>query len=306
MSLSLVFTADGRLQDRGRWMEGSPATPSTGYLDTQRPRPDPKPPYSCNSIKPQKHTFFRLGRVFRFPWSETAGTTAFGTFHNAHEFVRGRENGTHIYQKNRIFVVIREGQESCTVLPITTYGNQGVAKLFVDKSQHGVIYTGTEPTPITYQEALRPGSLQQHAIRVIGDQPTCTLHAMSRINYGQVHTVHHNVEVESIGMVHEASLPYLLQQFRGVWVLPFLDIVSDHRPLRPPTVATDIFHETQPPPPSANNAAHSQLGDPLPSVGIDIPTTHQPPPTTFPLPNTTGPEAIQSTAAHSQRAVGDG
>ncbi|KAK4506245.1 hypothetical protein PRZ48_004210 [Zasmidium cellare] len=223
MAADLISKGEERLQHMGSWIEHPPSQPSSTWCaNDHQPRPDPKPLYQCNIIKPQKHTFFRLGRVFRFPWSETAGTTAFGTHYKADEFVKGRENGTHIYQKNRIFVVIREGQESCSVLLITTYGNQGVAKPSVDKSQHGLIYTGTEPTVTTYQESRRPGVLQEHAIRVVGDQPTCILDTMSRINYAQVHTVHHNVEVESIGMVHPGSIPHLLLQFINVWVSPLM------------------------------------------------------------------------------------
>lgn len=54
-------------------------------------------------------------------------------------------------------------------------------------------------------------------IRVDPDQKTEKLNVMSRINYGKVYTVEHNVKVKSLGTVSRESLQALIYQFRNVW-----------------------------------------------------------------------------------------
>lgn len=54
------------------------------------------------------------------------------------------------------------------------------------------------------------------AIRVIPDLRTEKLAPTSRINYGKVYTIEHNVKVKSIGMVQQSSLPYLTRQYEHV------------------------------------------------------------------------------------------
>lgn len=57
--------------------------------------------------------------------------------------------GERVYSKVRRFVVIREGSQCCSALPIVSYGKQGVGKEGVKKSDHCIIYTGrTAPEPM--------------------------------------------------------------------------------------------------------------------------------------------------------------
>lgn len=68
---------------------------------------------------------------------------------------------------------------------------------------HGVIYTSATPPP------LLPGeNLDKQPIHV---WPTNrdTLAPESRVNYGKVYAVEHNVKVRDIGMVDEEHLPLI-------------------------------------------------------------------------------------------------
>lgn len=104
--------------------------------------------------------------------------------------------------------------------PILTYSGQGVAKRGVKKSDHAIIYTGRiAPEPVQTERpqrgeaGMRPGS-----IRVDPDEPHIRLDPMSRICFGKVYTIEHNVKVQSIGMVNRAYMQSLLYNFRDVWV----------------------------------------------------------------------------------------
>ncbi|KAK5692137.1 hypothetical protein LTR97_011311 [Elasticomyces elasticus] len=55
------------------------------------------------------------------------------------------------------------------------------------------------------------------AIRVNAENPE-HIDPRSRLDYGKVHTVHHNIKVAEVGVVHPASLDDLLRQFEDVWL----------------------------------------------------------------------------------------
>lgn len=104
--------------------------------------------------------------------------------------------------------------------PIMTYGDQGVAKAHVKKSDCAIIYIGkTPPKPRDNERAFRPGEapMRPNPIRVDPDERGTILSAMSRINFGKVSTIEHNVKVKSFGMVNRDSMRDLLYQFREVW-----------------------------------------------------------------------------------------
>lgn len=99
-----------------------------------------------------------------------------------------------------------------------SYGNAGVAKQGVNKADHGIVYIGqAAPVP-------QPGELPQRgetgmvpiAIRIVPDDATERLFPSSRIHYGKISTIEHNVKARSVGMVHESSLADFLAQNREV------------------------------------------------------------------------------------------
>ncbi|KAJ5721940.1 uncharacterized protein N7483_009874 [Penicillium malachiteum] len=107
-----------------------------------------------------------------------------------------------IYSSIRRMVVIKEQKGCCrSRSPVTTYSGQGVAKAGVDRSKHTIIYTrGSQP--ITRQnEPMIKEPLEVEPARA--DQK---LDPMSRLNFGKVYTVEHNVKVLPVGQITKDSL----------------------------------------------------------------------------------------------------
>lgn len=163
--------------------------------------------------------FFCLGRVFLVLWAEPAGGNA-GTVVTMQERGTVRNHlGELVFSKVRRFVVIRESDQYCNALPITTYSGRGVAKRGVVKSDHAIIYTGrtvpqarSDERPSREETGMRPES-----IRVDPDNQTDRLDPMSRIDFGGVHQVQHNIKTKSLGIVSRQSVNALQSQFANVW-----------------------------------------------------------------------------------------
>ena len=171
-------------------------------------------------VRPSR--FFCLGRVFLVLWAEPAG----GNGSNAGTIVTMQERGTvlnhlgeRVFSKVRRFVVIRESDQYCNALPITTYSGQGVAKRRVVKSEHAIIYTGRVPPQPRPDERPSRGDtgMRPLSIRVDPDNRTDILDPMSRIHFGGVHQVHHNIKTKSLGIVNRQSIDALQSQFANVW-----------------------------------------------------------------------------------------
>ena len=81
-----------------------------------------------------------------------------------------------------------------------------------DRSQYGVVYTGSFPPQIAEDER----GMQAIPIRVDPDSATTSLDSMSRIHYGKLYTIEHNFRVSPYGMVNQASLSPLMSQFQQV------------------------------------------------------------------------------------------
>ena len=162
--------------------------------------------------------FFTIGKVFYILWVEPAG--------ESNTMVTGLEMGTTVgrfgeraFSKVRRFVVVREGDNYCSALPITSYGHRGVGKPGVNKSEHSVIHTTKNPPeplpaelPLRGEDGMRP-----HAIKVDSDDPIDKLEALSRLDYGNVHTIQHNIKVKAFGKVNPKSMFALTNQFGNVW-----------------------------------------------------------------------------------------
>jgi hypothetical protein len=172
------------------------------------------------TVRPSR--FFCLGRVFLVLWAEPAG----GSGSNAGTVITMQEQGTvlnhlgeRVFSKVRRFVVIRESDQYCNALPITTYSGRGVAKRNVVKSEHAIIYTGRDPPqPRPDERPLRGETgMRSQSIRVDPDNRTDRLDEMSRIHFGGVHQVHHNIKTKSLGIVNRNSIDALQSQFANVW-----------------------------------------------------------------------------------------
>ena len=102
---------------------------------------------------------------------------------------------------------------------ITTYSGKGVSKNGVKKSEHAIIYTGKE-APSTHPDeepARGEEGMRKASIRVNLDHKTDKLDTMSRIDFGKVYTIQHNLKVRSLGKVHQQSMNSLFYLFHDVW-----------------------------------------------------------------------------------------
>ncbi|KAK5156872.1 hypothetical protein LTS14_004389 [Recurvomyces mirabilis] len=180
--------------------------------------------YSTFKLRESPDRFFKVGRVFLVLWAEPAGESK-TLITKREQNDRGMSTGNfgeRVYSKVRRFVVIRAGKDYCSALPIATYGNKGVAKRSgVKKADHAIIYTGQTPPRPMESEAPQRGEqgMQPVAIRVVPDNPVDKLDPASRLDFGKIHTIQHNIKVRQLGMIHDNSIRALMQQFQRVWAL---------------------------------------------------------------------------------------
>lgn len=89
----------------------------------------------------------------------------------------------------------------------------------VIKFEHGVAYIGKQPPVADPEESPGPEELgmQPIPVRITPDERSEKLMDMSRINYGKLYTVEHNVKVRNVGTIHPGSKRAFISQFRQVW-----------------------------------------------------------------------------------------
>lgn len=82
-----------------------------------------------------------------------------------------------------------------------------------DEPDRGVVYTGSRPPPVLRHEI----GILPNAIRIDLYDPVDKLPPSSRLNYGKIYTVEHNVKVKPLGTVNNKSMHLLIQQFTEVF-----------------------------------------------------------------------------------------
>ncbi|KAF2215317.1 hypothetical protein CERZMDRAFT_35496, partial [Cercospora zeae-maydis SCOH1-5] len=148
--------------------------------------------------------FFKVGRVFMVLWTEPEGSNA--DANSVYSFPVAF--GERAQAKIRRFIVIAPRQQHSLAIPIISHQNHGVVNRNMDNGDHGMVHMGPAvPAPLPGERAMLPA-----AVRVIPDDPTEKLKPTSRINYGKIYTIEHNVKAKGVGMVHENSLQALLSQ----------------------------------------------------------------------------------------------
>ncbi|KAE9986436.1 hypothetical protein EG328_005662 [Venturia inaequalis] len=158
--------------------------------------------------------FFRIGKVIKILWPELSGNSTEGQ--TVVSDVKYEEET--FITKIRWFVVVKEGRESCTCVPISTYGSRGCGKTGLAKWQHCVVYTGKEPPQPLPEEAPRQGERSMLTpIQVKPKEKGSKMFLESRINFGKLYTVEHNVKVLDFGDVHKEHIALLRTQWK--WVL---------------------------------------------------------------------------------------
>ena len=81
-----------------------------------------------------------------------------------------------------------------------------------NKNEHGIIFTG-KTAPVTQNES----GMQKTAIRVNPDDKGAVLDPKSRLNYGKVYNIEHNVKVKNFGSLSPEYLAALIEQFTAVF-----------------------------------------------------------------------------------------
>ncbi|ETI27114.1 hypothetical protein G647_09796 [Cladophialophora carrionii CBS 160.54] len=167
----------------------------------------------------RQSSFYIIGRVFAVLWHEgynsmTSQNTYVSDNNDNKVQVSTGRYGEPIYSSIRRMVVVRQDRGYCVCLQINTYGNRGLSKFgnsSEDVEAHSRIFmVGTEPRWLD-REILTSSKLD---IAVKKASPEQRLSVASRLCYGRVHTVEHTVKSMNVGLVTDATLPYLLGYFR--------------------------------------------------------------------------------------------
>jgi hypothetical protein len=141
-----------------------------------------------------------MGRVFKTLWTEPVGKVS----KSDSQFVIPAKFGEMAFTKIRPFVVIREMQGCCLCLPLNTYGHQGTEKDRIRAGDYAAVYPmGSEPNiGISEKMSKKP-------LPIIIEDPKERIDPTSRLNFGQVYTIQHNLKVLKIGRIPDEYLTIL-------------------------------------------------------------------------------------------------
>ncbi|CAK1364485.1 unnamed protein product [Cercospora beticola] len=161
-------------------------------------------------FKLRSSKFFKVGRVLKVLWSEPAGE--FGSVLATQSFTD--VYGERVYVRCRRFIVVAKREQHALAVPVLSYKGRGADASKTRSQDHAIAYMGSEaPRPLKNEGAmLMPG------IRIIPDEPGEKLAPSSRIHFGKIYTIEHNIKVKSVGMVHDLSLPLLREHHQNAIV----------------------------------------------------------------------------------------
>jgi hypothetical protein len=137
-------------------------------------------------------------------WTEPAGNIS--EFDG--EFVTAATFGEKAYTKIRYFVVVREMQGCCLCLPLHTYNFRGTGKDRIRIEDYAAVYPSGGKPIIQNDEQLVKDSFP-----IIIEDPQERLNPTSRLNFGRVYTVEHNIKVLKVGRIPSEFLPVLDKYF---------------------------------------------------------------------------------------------
>jgi len=152
--------------------------------------------------------FFKVGKVFKIVWNEPAGDV---DDDDVDSYFVTTKTGEKIYSKIRPFVVVRERHGCCICVPMTTHQGQGSMKPGIISEDYAAVYDNRKPAP-QYHDGE-----EAHLVKVpipIVVEDTDGLDPMSRINFGRIYTVEHNVRAMRVGRVPKAFIPLLKKYWK--------------------------------------------------------------------------------------------
>ncbi|PLN80967.1 hypothetical protein BDW42DRAFT_169689 [Aspergillus taichungensis] len=146
--------------------------------------------------------FFKPGRVFSTLWNESQGSTPSNrTAVSAGPVFYGRYREP-IYSHIRRMVVYKTNGHCSWCFPIYTYNRQGVGKPDVIVQDHAIIHNqGAYP-----QLGPREPRMTKSPLEFEPFTPDQALDPMSRLNFGKIYTVEHNVKVRKVGRISHTSM----------------------------------------------------------------------------------------------------
>jgi hypothetical protein len=148
--------------------------------------------------------FFKKGRVFKALWTEPAGDVT----NTEDAFVIPSRYGENAFTKIRHFVVAREKQGCCLCLMLNTYHRQGASKDGIKAENYAAVYRlGGEPEVGPNEDMTK----EPFPIKV--EEAGESIDPTSRIDFGRVYTVEHNIKVLKVGRIPNDFLPRLEQYF---------------------------------------------------------------------------------------------
>ena len=188
-------------------------------------------------VRKDSRKFFKKGRVLRTLWTEPAGamnedqreTPDYGERYNL-SLVKQQVDPRSIFTANyrekvysniKIFAVIEEAENFCIAVKIDTYRGQGCNASGVITGKHAIAYSGKHVPERLPEET----GLLDMPIRVNPDDSK-GLEPRSRINFGKLYTLEHNIKVVSVGQVHQSSMSVMdshFAKFHPSWINYKLD-----------------------------------------------------------------------------------
>ncbi|KAI1465809.1 uncharacterized protein F4812DRAFT_113077 [Daldinia caldariorum] len=110
----------------------------------------------------------------------------------------------------RRFVVVRQGLDDCLCLGIHTYSRRGCGDQ-PDQELFGILHSSNKPPPPMPNET----KMVLSPVRMKSDHPSTALSRTARIHYGRAYRISHKLWVQSIGLIKDASMEVLLDQFEA-------------------------------------------------------------------------------------------
>lgn len=164
-------------------------------------------------VRENPDRFFSFGKVFYALWSEPAGSGKNAADHRKDMYPT--PFGERIHVKVRRFVVVRNGTRSCVCLSISTHAGRGISQAGLNPREHAVVYTGRDVPPLLPHELSPSGETPAllPPIRVDPDAPSERLDPTSRIDFGKVYTIRHDVKVKPLGVVNRISTAVLEENY---------------------------------------------------------------------------------------------
>jgi hypothetical protein len=117
--------------------------------------------------------------------------------------------GSHAYSEIRRFVVIKPGKGHCLCSPIHTYRGRGTLKEGVNPKEHAAIYLKSKGVELLPGEKM---TIEPFPL-ILENEKNVQIDISSRINFGKIYTVEHNVRVLNVGRIDPTSVPRLRQLF---------------------------------------------------------------------------------------------